>query len=112
MKKLLRSITAVLIAATMSTSANAEFFSGHDLLTRLRGNDLNRQILAQGYILGVHDAQRSITHCSPANLSGERLVVMARVHLESQIDLHNSTADVILGQMMRDAWPCRNRTTL
>jgi hypothetical protein len=115
MKKSPRSMTAALIAASLlavSASARAEFFTGHELLTRLRSNDLNSQLLARGYILGVHDSQRTVTHCSPMELTAERLVNMAKTHLEGHTDLRNTTADVVLGRMMRAIWPCQERNAI
>jgi negative regulator of sigma E activity len=115
MKKSLLSLSAMLTSAVLlaaAASADAEFFTGQDLLTRMHANDYNSQNIALGYIIGVHDAYRTVTHCSPDNLTAERLFIMVRSYLEIQTDLRVTSADIVIEHMMRAVWPCAQHSAI
>jgi hypothetical protein len=86
-------------------SAHAEFKTGNQLLSQLRG-DTTDYIHAIGYITGVYDTLQGVTHCPPGNVTAGQVTDMVRNYLEANPDNRHNTADRLVGLVLRRAWPC------
>jgi hypothetical protein len=100
MKKLLVSLLFV------PAVANAEFMSGNQLLSDMKGSDMN-QMLALGYIMGVSDTFTTITICPPANVTAGQVQDIVRQHLEANPSKRHFTADSLIKNKLEEIWPCR-----
>jgi hypothetical protein len=97
------------LALSMS-AAHAEFKDGNKLLRELRGDNID-QVHAMGYVIGVADALRGITHCPPSNVTVGQLSDMVKQHLEASPSTRHLTADVHVGFVLKQAWPCANNNS-
>ena len=91
----------------LALTAHAEFMDGNKLLTRIKG-DAYDYVNAVGYITGVSDATRSVTHCPPENVTAGQITDMVKQHLESIPSLRHLTADQHVVYVLKKAWPCAN----
>lgn len=101
MKKLF--VAAMIVAAS---SSNAEFMSGNMLYERLNGNTAD-QMLAMGYIAGVHDAFDGISHCSPGSITVGQVTEMVKNVLRDQPQNRHFTADAFVKVALKNQWPCK-----
>ncbi len=99
MKKML------LVLSLVTAAAHAEFFSGNDLYERLTG-DAYAKSLAMGYVMGVHDATRSIIHCSSTEATSGQVRDMVMRRLVERPEQRHLAADVLVSMTMKDTWPC------
>jgi hypothetical protein len=104
MKKLLATLLFIPIVAS------AEFTSGNDLYKDLRSDKVSDNIYALGYIAGVADAGQSGSHCIPSTVSLGQLQDMAIDYLRRNADVRNLSADVLIGLMLLERWPCKNKS--
>lgn len=104
MKKLL---AAVLFLPAI---ASAEFLDGNKLLSYMRSADIAEKMYALGYVAGVADAQMSVVSCPPENVTNGQLRDMVKGFLEGYPAHRHRTADTIIGELMKTAWPCRRNT--
>lgn len=88
--------------------AHAEFFDGNKLLSRING-DTYDYINAVGYIMGVSDATRSVTHCPPENVTAGQIGDMVKKHLESNPGVRHLTADQHVTYVLQKSWPCAKK---
>ena len=94
------------IALSMTAlTAHAEFKDGNNLLNQIKG-DTYDYVHAVGYITGVSDATRGVTHCPPSNVSAGQITDMVRLHLESVPSVRHLTADTHVTYVLKKAWPC------
>lgn len=100
---------AALVLALASASAQAEFLSGNDLLERLDHRDTSMQLMGLGYVMGVHDAMRGVTHCSPASVTAGQVRDMVRQALVAIPDLRHQAADAYVSSVLKQAWPCQRQ---
>lgn len=103
MKKL---IAAMLFIPTM---AHAEFFTGNQLLEKLKDVEAWSRMQALGYIQGVFDANMSITICPPSGVTAGQVNDMIKNYLENTPAIRNRTADRIIQDALKSVWPCQNR---
>ena len=97
------------LALMVPTFAFAEFFSGADLLARMKGEPADR-LLATGYVMGVFDSHQNATNCAPNGVvSGELTSVMQRYLETLPAPVMRSSADMILSAAFEKAWPCGTR---
>jgi hypothetical protein len=99
-------IIAALIAAP---AAHAEFLSGNQLLTRIDSAEIAQQGVALGYVMGVHDSLRSVTHCSPPDITSGQLRDMVRQYLVNNPQNRHLAADSLVGHVLKSVWPCKNQ---
>jgi hypothetical protein len=104
MKKLL---AALLFVPAM---ASAEFVSGNDLYKDLRSAEISDNIYALGYIAGVADAGQSGSHCIPNTVNLGQIQDMTFDYLRRNADVRNLSADVLIGLMLLERWPCKNKS--
>ncbi len=98
-------IIAVLVAAP---AARAEFLSGNQLLTHMNSSQVAEQAVALGYVMGVHDADRGVTHCSPLEATNGQINDMVRKFLMNNPQVRHTAADAIVSHVLKAQWPCRN----
>lgn len=94
-----------LLACLICASAQAEFMDGNELLSRLRESGI-RYAAGLGYVMGVHDALQRSNHCPPNNITVGQVADMVKNHLESMPQLRHLSADVHIGYVLKQAWPC------
>lgn len=104
MKRLIATVLAL-----SALSANAEFKSGNKLYEELNGSTMN-QMYALGYIVGVADALAGIAICMPDNVTAGQINDMVKNYLAAVPADRNNTADRIVFKVLRDVWPCKNKT--
>ena len=90
--------------------ANAEFFTGNQLLEKIQDREVWGKMQALGYIQGVADAYMNVSYCPPIGVTAGQINDMVKNHLESNPATRNRTADLIIRDVLKAAWPCQNRT--
>ena len=97
--------TIAILAVVISTSANAYFLTGNDLLTRMSGTESDRH-LAQAYVAGAFDAYQGTLHCAPQSVTLSQVADMAAAYLIANPAVRNKPADELIGRMLLAAWAC------
>lgn len=103
----MRKLLAVILFSP--TMALAEFETGNSLLADLRNTTSSvSQMVALGYVKGVFDTMQHVTHCPPPNaaITAGQIADMARQYLESIPHLRHNSADSLLIELFKKAWPC------
>jgi hypothetical protein len=101
--------TTIALALMIPTFACAEFFSGADLLARMKGDQADR-LLATGYVMGVFDSHQNATNCAPNGMISGELAATVQKYLETlPAPVMRSSADMILSAAFEKAWPCGTR---
>lgn len=96
----------ILAAALAASAAQAQSFKdGNLLLSQLVSRDPIEIMVGLGYVQGVHDAS-SFLHCSPRGLSGNQLMDLVTAHLRANPSTRHYSADVLVTEALRDAFPC------
>ena len=98
----------VLLLALASGLAHAEFKDGNKLLSEMTGSHSN-QMSALGYVMGVADALMNITFCAPPTITAGQIHDMTKQYLELYPASRHHSADRIINQVLKTAWPCANR---
>lgn len=100
---------AVLIAAVLATSAQAAFYDGNKLLSRLQDRSGTNYLAALNYVMGVSDAFHGVTHCAPETVTAGQITDMVQRHLENLPSVRHHAADLHIEYVLRQAWPCADR---
>ena len=100
MKKLLA------IAALLCGSAQAQFFTGNDLLARLNSDIPVDRGLGMGFIMGVYDATLLVEHCPPSNVTAGQVRDMVAKNLYSGAAARHLPAEAFITYTLGAAWPC------
>jgi hypothetical protein len=88
---------------------SAEFHSGNDLYRDLLSSKVTDNLYALGYIAGVADAGQNGSHCIPTTVSLGQLQDMVIEYMKKNADIRNLSADVLVGLMLLERWPCKNK---
>lgn len=104
MKKLL-ALSLVVLCAT----AHAEFWDGNRLLEKYTASSYFEQGLAMGYIMGVADTTVGISHCAPPSSTAGQIQDMVILHLRTFPERRTRTADSLVIDTLKAAWPCPAR---
>lgn len=91
----------------MPLMACAEFYDGNKLLRELTGDTAER-LAALGYVAGVHDSHRTVSHCTPDNVTLGQLTEMVVQFLQANPNIRHETADVLVSGMLQQVFPCRS----
>lgn len=102
-------VVAALTCASLT--AHAEFWSGNDLLEKLKQQPGFDSALGLGYVMGVFDASRGAEHCPPDNITAGQVRDMVRQHLESTPATRHFVADVQVRYVLGRAWPCAKKNS-
>lgn len=103
----MKSLTAALWIA-LSFSAQAEFWDGNILLERLTSTSTYERGTAMGYVMGVHDTMQGVNHCPASNVQAGQVREMVLNYLNNVPAQRHKTADTIVLQVLRGAFPCTN----
>ena len=87
---------------------SAEFMTGNNLHGKMNG-DFGDKMLALGFIQGVFDVYVSVTFCSPSNVTVGQVSDMVRSYLDNNPSIRHKTAESLINQALKQAWPCANR---
>ena len=99
-----------LCVALCATSAQATFFTGNDLFRHLNDTTSVGKSHAMGYILGVSDVFTKESHCLPQGVTAGQLADVVRVFLESTPEIRHRPADVIVYVVLKNTYPCPNKS--
>jgi hypothetical protein len=91
------------------TIASAEFLSGNDLYQNLRSESLTERAYGLGYLAGVADAGQSGSHCIPSTVTLGQIEDMSMNYLRKNPEIRNLSADILVGMMLLERWPCKNK---
>lgn len=105
MKKI---IVASIVA--LCTTAQAEFWDGNRLYEKLNSTNYFDQGTAMGYIIGVSDTGMGVLHCAPATATAGQVQDMVAQYLRIYPERRTRTADSIVVDTLKAAWPCANRS--
>lgn len=99
---------ALLTLALLCGSARAEFIDGNKLLSDMNGGH-GFQMSALGYVMGVADALQNVTVCMPPSVTSGQVADMVRNYLINVPRERHHSGDIIVGRVLREAWPCAAR---
>jgi hypothetical protein len=100
MKKMLATLLLI------PTIANAEFFSGNELLTYMNGTTVEKSV-ALGYIIGVSDTLTNATICPPSTITAGQVKDIIKTYIEENPAIRHFTADSIVRSRLEELWACR-----
>lgn len=100
MKKLL------LVGALLCGGAQAQFFTGNDLLARANSDSAFDRGLSMGFIIGVYDATLTIEHCPPPNVTAGQVRDMVAKSLNNGASARHLPAEAFVTYTLGSAWPC------
>jgi len=106
MRKLL---VALLFVPAM---AQAEFWTGNRLYEKMSSTEVNDRIQALGYVMGVYDVAVHALFCPPGsenNITAGQVRDMASNWLGNNPHRRNESAEKLIVEAFKQAWPCRNR---
>jgi hypothetical protein len=98
---------ALISVVALCATAHAEFWDGNKLLEKINSHLNYEQGMALGYIMGVADTGLGISHCTPANATAGQLHDMVLIHLRAFPERRTRTADSIVMETLKAAWPCQ-----
>jgi len=96
----------LLTAALLCSGAQAQFFTGNDLLARINSDVAFDRGLGMGFIIGVYDATLTIEHCPPANVTAGQVKDMVAKSLNSGAAARHLPAEAFVVYTLGNAWPC------
>jgi hypothetical protein len=96
----------ILALALICGNAQAEFYTGNDLLQRIDSESHGEKMLALGYVIGVFDVGQSVLHCSPSNVTAGQVRDMTASYLRNFPAKRNKTAESLINEVLTAAWPC------
>jgi len=94
--------------AVAAAAAQAEFWDGNKLYERLTSEVSFNQGAALGYVMGVADTTLGVLHCAPATATAGQLQDMVTQHLRVYPERRTRTADSLVIDTLKAAWPCAN----
>jgi hypothetical protein len=100
----------ILVALAFSSSAQAAFQSGNDLLSDLDKKDPLTYAFAMGYVAGVFDAYSVVSHCVTVNgVTQGQVALIAKKYLESHPEELHKPTDVLLQKAFKVVFPCSKK---
>lgn len=107
MKKLLAGLLFVPVIS------HAAFKTGNDLWMDMTSKDYFGLANSIGYITGVADTARGYLYCPPADgggITAGQMQDMVKNYLQANPQIRNFNADLIVINVLKQAWPCANKT--
>lgn len=99
-----------LIAALITNTAQAQYFTGSELLSRLNSSDAYMRGSAMGYIASVHDVNREVLRCFPKEVQLGKLRDEVKAHLESTPEIHYLPADLFVTHVITNMSRCNKES--
>lgn len=99
-----------LLALLLAGSVNAQYYSGNELLSRIRGN----KHLAIGYVAGVADVTDGLgLTCVPGHsVTLGQLVDTVELRLINHPEIRHLPASALVQAALATAWPCKKGNSL
>ena len=104
MKKLIA--TSLLV---LSSSANAAFLTGNDLLSKLTSETSADRMLAMGYIAGIYDVFEGNAICTGGGVNLGQLKDIVLKKLRAVPELRHEIADNFVYVALTEAFPCKKK---
>lgn len=98
----------ILATALLAGSAHAEFFTGNQLLSHMRGSTIEKA-LGTGYVMGIFDANHSKAVCPPDQVTSGQARDIVQNYLEEKPQHRHLTADVLTIVALASVWPCKQQ---
>lgn len=100
--------TLVALMLVGAGCAHAEFYDGNKLLNFLHADNSAERLHGIGYIVGVADTMRDITHCPPSqNITVRQVSDLVTNYLVNTPSVRHQTADSIVIHVLKNTWPCQ-----
>jgi len=99
----------MLIGLVLSCSAHAQFKTGNKLYEQITSSSQMDQMNAIGYVTGVADTLQLALVCAPASINAGQLLDMTKQYLERVPARRHLAADSLILEVLRAAWPCKER---
>ena len=96
----------ILALALICGNAQADFFTGNDLLQRIDSESHGEKMLAIGYVMGVFDVGQSVIHCAPPSVTSGQVRDMAAAYLRGFPAKRNKGAEFLINEVLAATWPC------
>jgi hypothetical protein len=96
----------LLTIALLCSGAQAQFFTGNDLLARINSDLAFDRGLGMGFIIGVYDTTLTIEHCPPPNVTAGQVRDMVSKSLNSGAAARHLPAEAFVVYTLGAAWPC------
>ena len=96
----------IAVLALCGGTAQAEFYSGNDLLQKMDGEFSDRS-LALGFVAGVADVWTNISVCPPKNVTLGQAHDIVRRYLVDNPQTRHFTAESLAKNALERVWPCR-----
>jgi hypothetical protein len=96
----------LLILALLPSIAQAEFFTGNDLLAKMNGSQMER-MQAIGFVQGVFDVYVDVTICPPSNVTAGQVRDMVKNYLTNSPATRHKTAESLIHEALKGVWPCQ-----
>jgi hypothetical protein len=93
---------------TLTTAANASWFTGNDLLNHLNGEPFERGGAA-GFITGVASAIDGDIACIPPEVTVAQMRDMVHQQLRATPGVRHEAAEIIVAAVLMNQFPCRER---
>jgi hypothetical protein len=104
LERIMRIAVALLLVCS---TAQAEFFTGNDLLAKMESDHIVDRSMALGYVVGVSDTGDGVTHCPPANITTGQVRDLVKGHLTRNPGSRHFSADSLITNLLRTTWPCK-----
>ena len=106
-------IAAFVVGAVIGHCARSafavEWVTGNQLVISLKSEIDREKHLALGYIMGVHDAQETVTSCTPPGVTAVQVAAMVIKYSETNPqDMHHS-ADRVISHILAATFPCEEK---
>lgn len=97
---------AALILALAASSAQAQFIDGNELYERMQATG-PKLLNAQGYVMGVADAELGTLWCPPPNVTVRQVFDITKQFLEAVPEKRHESASAFVMAAVRVTWPCK-----
>ena len=99
----------ILAAWAVVLPAQAQFKTGNKLYEQITSSSQMEQMNAIGYVMGVSDALQWALVCAPSTVNAGQMVDMTRLYIERVPARRHLAADTLIMEVLRAAWPCKER---
>ena len=96
----------ILALALICGNAQAEFYTGNDLLQRLDSESHSDRMLAIGYVMGVADVGQLVFFCAPNGVTAGQLQDITAAYLRGFPTRRHKGAESLINEVLAATWPC------
>jgi hypothetical protein len=104
LERIMRIAVALLLVCS---TAQAEFFTGNDLLAKMDAESVVERSVALGYVVGVSDMGDGVIHCPPNHITTGQVRDMVRSYLVRNPSERHLSADILVNKILKATWPCK-----